>query len=49
MIMKARLLITMNDGTKVLADGTMIFFDKKTTLKLREGQTVVLPGAVLRQ
>lgn len=41
--------ITMNDGTKVLADGTMISFDKKTTLKLREGQTVVLPGAVLRQ
>ena len=40
--------ITMNDGTKVLADGTMISFDKKTTLKLREGQTVALPGAVLR-
>jgi len=39
--------ITMNDGTKVLADGTMTSFDKTKTIKLREGQTVVLPGPIL--
>jgi hypothetical protein len=41
--------ITMNDGTKVLADGTMISFDKTKTIKLREGETIVLPGPALRE
>jgi len=39
----------MNDGTQVFADGTMISLDGLTTVKLREGQTIAIPGAVLRQ
>ena len=41
--------ITMNDGTKVMANGTMISFDGRTTTQLKEGETVTLPGAVLRR
>ena len=41
--------IMMNDGTKVMANGTLISFDGKTTTKLKEGQTVTLPGAALRR
>ena len=41
--------ITMNDGTKVMANGTMISFDGKKTTKLKEGETITLPGAVLRR
>jgi len=48
-LLKVTSSITMNDGTKVFADGTMISFDGYTTLKLREGQTIAIPGAVLRQ
>jgi hypothetical protein len=40
--------ITMNDGTKVMANGTMISFDGKTA-QLKEGQTVTLPGAVVKR
>ena len=48
-LLKVTSSIVMNDGTQVFADGTMISFDGLKTLKLREGQTVALPGAVLRQ
>jgi hypothetical protein len=48
-LLKVTSSIVMNDGTKVFADGTMISFDGHTTLKLREGQTIAIPGAVLRQ
>ncbi|HZO85282.1 MAG TPA: DUF6799 domain-containing protein [Verrucomicrobiae bacterium] len=41
--------ITMNDGTKVMANGTMISFDGRTTRQLKEGETVTLPGAVLKR
>jgi hypothetical protein len=41
--------IMMNDGTKVMANGTMISFDGKKTTRLKEGETVTLPGAVLRR
>jgi len=41
--------ITMNDGTKVMANGTMISFDGRTTTQLKDGQTVTLPGAALRR
>jgi hypothetical protein len=40
--------ITMNDGTRVLANGTMISFDGKKTTKLKEGETITLPGALRR-
>ena len=48
-LLKVTSSIVMNDGTKVFADGTMISFDGYTSLKLREGQTIAIPGAVLRQ
>ena len=48
-LLKVTTSMIMNDGSKVLADGTMISFDGNTSLKLREGQTIALPGAVLRQ
>lgn len=41
--------IMMNDGTKVMANGTMISFDGKKTTKLKEGETITLPGAVLKR
>lgn len=41
--------ITMNDGTKVMANGTMISFDGQKITKLKEGETITLPGAVLRR
>jgi hypothetical protein len=41
--------ITMNDGTKVLANGTMISFDGRTSRQLKDGETVTLPGAVLKR
>lgn len=40
--------IMMNDGSKVFANGTVLSFDGKTT-KLAEGQTITLPGAVMRR
>ncbi|HKQ36710.1 MAG TPA: DUF6799 domain-containing protein [Verrucomicrobiae bacterium] len=40
--------ITMNDGSKVLANGTVISFDGKTR-QLKDGETITLPGAVLRR
>lgn len=40
--------ITMNDGTKVLANGTIISFDGKTR-KLQDGETITVPGVVLRR
>ena len=48
-LLKVTSSIIMNDGTKVFADGTMISFDGYSSLKLREGQTIAIPGAVLRQ
>ena len=39
--------ITMNDGTRVYAKGTIVSMDGKTTIQLQEGQTVTLPGAAL--
>jgi hypothetical protein len=41
--------ITMNDGSRVMANGTIVSFDGRTTTKLTEGQTITLPGAVLRR
>ena len=41
--------ITMNDGTKVLADGTMISLDKTKAIKVGDGEMVILPGPVLRE
>lgn len=41
--------ITMNDGTKVLANGTTISFDGKKITKLKEGETITVPGPVLRR
>jgi len=41
--------MAMNDGTRVYPDGTLISFDGKTTTRLREGETITLPGAVLRR
>jgi uncharacterized protein DUF6799 len=41
--------ITMNDGSKVLANGTIVSFDGTKTMKLADGQTITLPGAVLRR
>lgn len=41
--------LTMNDGTKVHANGTMVSFDGKKTTTLKEGQTITLPGAALRR
>lgn len=40
--------ITMNDGTKVLANGTMVSFDGKKTTRLKEGETITLSGALQR-
>jgi hypothetical protein len=37
--------LTMNDGSRVFANGTIVSFDGKTTTKLAEGQTITLPGA----
>ncbi|HTD87025.1 MAG TPA: DUF6799 domain-containing protein [Candidatus Binatia bacterium] len=48
-LLKVSTSMIMNDGTKVLADGTLVSFDGQKTLKLREGETIALPGAVLRQ
>jgi hypothetical protein len=39
--------ITMNDGTKVFADGTVVRFDG-TQVKLREGETLVIEGVIRR-
>jgi len=41
--------ITMNDGSKVLANGTIISFDGRTSRTLKEGETITLPGAVLKR
>lgn len=41
--------ITMNDGSKVMANGTVISFDGRTTRQLKEGETITLPGAVLKR
>ena len=41
--------ITMNDGSKVHANGTIVSFDGKKTTKLKEGETITLPGAVLKR
>lgn len=41
--------MTMNDGTKVLANGTVTSFDGKTTTRLKEGETITVPGVVLRR
>ena len=40
--------ITMNDGSRVLANGTLVSFGGQSR-KLKEGETVTLPGAVLRR
>ena len=41
--------ITMNDGSRVHANGTIVSFDGKKTTKLKEGETITVPGAVLRR
>ena len=41
--------IMMNDGSKVLANGTIISFDGRTSRMLKEGETITLPGAVLKK
>jgi hypothetical protein len=41
--------ITMNDGSKVMANGTIVSFDGSKTTKLKEGETITLPGAVVRR
>lgn len=41
--------ITMNDGTKVLGDGTIISFQGERTTKLTEGQVFVIEGVVVRR
>jgi|SRR5262245_1947768 len=39
--------ITMNDGTRVYANGNIVSLDGKIIIRLQEGQTVTLPGAAL--
>lgn len=41
--------ITMNDGSKVMANGQVVSFDGRTTRQLKDGETITLPGAVLRR
>jgi hypothetical protein len=41
--------ITMNDGTKVMGDGTIISFQGERTTKLTEGQVFVIEGVVVRR
>jgi hypothetical protein len=41
--------IMMNDGSKVLANGTIISFDGRTSRMLKEGETITLPGAILKK
>jgi hypothetical protein len=41
--------LMMNDGSKVLANGTIISFDGRTSRMLKEGETITLPGAVLKK
>jgi hypothetical protein len=48
-LLPVRTSMVMNDGTEVFANGTMMSSDRMRTTRLREGETLTLPGAILRR